>query len=116
MSILAVSNKLKWEYLEMCGFVRAHMSLSIVRSNTLFLRGARDKKAYIRPRPNMEDGAVMTLLEPWRVQIPQRLGRQRLGIRAYGGGLNKQRRRKTALIGRGEATYTYSRDKRGFGV
>ena len=42
-----LSNKLKQEYLEMCGFVRARMSLSVVRSNTLLLCGARDKEAYI---------------------------------------------------------------------
>ena len=29
--------KLKWEYSEMCGFVRARMSLAIVRSNILLL-------------------------------------------------------------------------------
>ena len=40
-----LSNKLKREYLEMCGFVRARMSLSIVISNTLLLHGARDKEA-----------------------------------------------------------------------
>ena len=61
------SNKLKQEYSDMCGFVRAWMSLSIVRSNTLLLRGARDKEAYIGQRPNLEDGAVMALLAPWRV-------------------------------------------------
>ena len=38
-----ISNKLKWEYLEMCGFIRAWMSLVIVISNTLILSGARDK-------------------------------------------------------------------------
>ena len=31
----------------MCGFVRAIMSLAIVRSNTLSLQGARNKEAYI---------------------------------------------------------------------
>ena len=41
------SNKLKREYSEMCGFVRARMSLAIVISKTLLLRGARDKEAYI---------------------------------------------------------------------
>ena len=64
---LLVSNKLKQVYLEMCGFVRAHMSLAIVRSNILLLRGARDKETYIRQIPNLEDGAVMALLAPWRV-------------------------------------------------
>ena len=32
-----LSNKLKREYLEMCGFVRARMALAIVRANTLLL-------------------------------------------------------------------------------
>ena len=32
-----LSNKLKQEYSEMCGFVRAKMSLVIVRFNTLLL-------------------------------------------------------------------------------
>ena len=31
-----LSNKLKREYLEMCGFVRACVSLTIERSSTLF--------------------------------------------------------------------------------
>ena len=34
-----LSYKLKREYSEMCGFVRARMSLAIVRSNSLLLRG-----------------------------------------------------------------------------
>ena len=34
-----LSYKLKQEYSEMCGFVRARMSLEIVRSNSLLLRG-----------------------------------------------------------------------------
>ena len=40
-----LSNKPKQEHLEMCDFVRAQMSLTIVRSNTILLRGARDKEA-----------------------------------------------------------------------
>ena len=44
---LLLSNKLKQEYLEMYGFVRACMSLVIVISNTLLLRDARNKDAYI---------------------------------------------------------------------
>ena len=63
---LLLSNNLKWEYLEMCGFVRARMSLAIVRSNTLLLAGARNKDAYILQRPDLEDGAVMSLFAPWR--------------------------------------------------
>ena len=42
---LLLSNNLKWEYSDMCGFIRAQMSLAIVRSNTLLLRGARYKDA-----------------------------------------------------------------------
>ena len=38
-----LSYKLKREYSKMCGFVRARMSLEIVRSNSLLLRGPRDK-------------------------------------------------------------------------
>ena len=40
---LLLSNKLKQEYLEMCGFVKSQMSLVIVRSNTLVICGTRDK-------------------------------------------------------------------------
>ena len=61
-----LSNKPKPEYSEMCGFVRVHMSIVIVRSKTLLLRGARDKEAYIPHRPNLEDVSVMALLVPWR--------------------------------------------------
>ena len=43
-----LSNKLKREYLDMCGFLRDWMPLAIVRSNTPLLCGARDKEAYIR--------------------------------------------------------------------
>ena len=50
----------------MCGFVRAQMSLAIVRSNTLLLHGARDKEAYIRQIPNMGYGIVMALIVPWK--------------------------------------------------
>ena len=56
----------KREYSEMCSFVRARMSLAIVRSNSLLLRGPRDKGARIRQRPELTDGAVMPLLPPWR--------------------------------------------------
>ena len=43
-----LSYKLKREYSEMCGFLWAIMSLAIVRSNSLILRGPRDKWARIR--------------------------------------------------------------------
>ena len=61
---LLLSNNTKQEFLEMCGFVRAWMSLAIVISNTLLLYGARDKETYNQKRPNMEDGSVMALLAP----------------------------------------------------
>ena len=43
-----LSYKLKREYSEMCGFVRAGMSLAIVRSNSLLLCVPRDKGERIR--------------------------------------------------------------------
>ena len=61
-----LSYKLNQEYSEMCGFVRARMSLAIVRSNSLLLPGPRDKGARIRKQPELIDGAVMALLAPWR--------------------------------------------------
>ena len=61
-----LSYKMKQEYSEMCGFVQARMSLEIVRSNSLLLRGPHDKVARIRQRPELTDGAVMSLLAPWR--------------------------------------------------
>ena len=64
-----ISNNLKQEYLEMCGFVRARMSLAIVISNTLLLRGSIDKDAYIFQRPDMEDGEVMALFAIWRFYV-----------------------------------------------
>ena len=42
-----LSYKLKREYSEMCGFVKARMSLVIVRSDNLLLRGLRDKDSRI---------------------------------------------------------------------
>ena len=42
-----ISYKLNQEYSEMCGFVQARMSLEIVRSNSLLLRGPREKGARI---------------------------------------------------------------------
>ena len=63
---LLLRNKLKREYLEMCGFVRACLSLVIVSSNTLFLRGAREKEACIRHITILEDGAMIALLAPWQ--------------------------------------------------
>ena len=61
-----LSYKLKREYLEMCGFVWVRMSLAIVRSNSLILRGPRVKGARIWQRPELTDGSVMALIAPWR--------------------------------------------------
>ena len=61
-----LSYKLKREYSEMCGFVRASMSLAIVRSNILLPRGPRGKGVRIWQRSELMDGAVMALLTPWR--------------------------------------------------
>ena len=48
--VALLSYKLKREYSEMCGFVRARMSLAIVRSNNLLLRGPHDKGTLIWKR------------------------------------------------------------------
>ena len=64
-SAALLSYKLKREFSEMCGFVRARMSLAIVRSNSLILCGPRDKGARIWLRQELTDGAVMVLLAPW---------------------------------------------------
>ena len=61
-----LSYKLKREYSEMCGFVRARMSLVIVRSNSLLLRCPHEKGARIWQQPELTDGTVMPLLAPWR--------------------------------------------------
>ena len=59
-----LSYNMNWEYSEMCGFVRARMSLAIVRSSSLLLRGPRNKGARIWQRPDLTDGRVMALLAP----------------------------------------------------
>ena len=50
-----LSYKLKREYSEMCGFVRARMSLVIVMSNSLLLRGPRDKGVPIRQLRSLQN-------------------------------------------------------------
>ena len=70
---LLISNKLKRKYSELCGFVRDQMSLAIVRSDTLFLRGAKEKETYIHQRPYLADGVLMALLALWRGQGPRTL-------------------------------------------
>ena len=61
-----LSYKLKQEYSEMCDFVKVSISLAIVRSNSLLLRGPRDKEALIHQRPDLTDGTVMELITPWQ--------------------------------------------------
>ena len=61
-----LSYKLKQEYSEMCGFVRASISLEIVRSNSLLLRGPCNKRVCIWQQTDLTDGAVLALLAPWR--------------------------------------------------
>ena len=51
-----LSNNLKQEYLEMCGIVRARVSLAVVISNTLLLYSAREREAYICQRPDLVNG------------------------------------------------------------
>ena len=46
-----LSYKMKRVYYDICGFVRARISLAIVRSNSLLLCGPRDKGARILDRP-----------------------------------------------------------------
>ena len=64
-----LSYKMKREYYKMRGFVRARMSLEIVRSNSLLLRGPHNKGARICQQSELTDGAVMALLAPWRGEI-----------------------------------------------
>ena len=52
--------------MEMCGLLKARMSLEIMRSNTFLLRGAREKEVYIHQIPDLEYGAVIALLTLWR--------------------------------------------------
>jgi len=54
-----LASKMDRPYSEMCGFVRSRMSLAIVRSNTLLLRGQRAHRAL---RPVLEDGSSFTAL------------------------------------------------------
>ena len=61
-----LSYKLEREYSEICSFVWARISLAIVRSNILLLRGPRDKEECIRRRPELLEGAVVALLARWQ--------------------------------------------------
>ena len=62
-----LSYKLKREYSEICGFVGVRMSLAIVRSNSLILRGPFKKGEHIRQRSELKYWVVMALLASWRV-------------------------------------------------
>ena len=60
-----LSYNMKLEYSEMCAFLNARMSLAIVRSNSLLLRGPHDKGVTIWQQPELIYGAVMAMLAPW---------------------------------------------------
>ena len=49
----------KWDrqYSEMVGFVRGRMALSVIRANTMLLRGSRSSRRFCRP--DIQDGAGM---------------------------------------------------------
>ena len=61
-----LAHRWKREYSEMCGYVRARMSLATARANTLLLRGARDSHGRQEHRPVFEDGAGVSCMENWR--------------------------------------------------
>ena len=65
--VTLLSYKLKHEYSEMCGFVRARISLTIVRSDSLLLRDPQGKGAHIQHQLELKDRAVMALLVPCQV-------------------------------------------------
>ena len=54
-----LANKHDRQYSEMVGFVRSRMSLAIIRSNTMLLRGARQGRAF---RPELDDSAAFDAL------------------------------------------------------
>lgn len=55
----------KWarEYSEMVAFVRARMALSVVRANSLLLRGSRVRRSRT---PCIDEGAAMDGWQTWR--------------------------------------------------
>ena len=57
---------LKQEYSKICDFVRVSMSLAIVRSNSLTLRGPQYNEVRIHKKQELTYGSVMVLLMPWR--------------------------------------------------
>ena len=54
-----LATKMDRRYSEMVGFVRARMSLAVIRSNTLLLRGARVGRAF---RPDIADAAAFNAM------------------------------------------------------
>lgn len=48
-------------YSAVCGFMRAHMSIAIVRATHLCLRGSRIPTSFMSHRPQWEDGAGLNL-------------------------------------------------------
>jgi hypothetical protein len=59
----ALSYKWQREYSEMVAFVRARMALSVVRANTLLLRGSRSRR---NRRTQIDEGAAMEGWQAWR--------------------------------------------------
>jgi hypothetical protein len=59
----ALSTKWCREYSEMVAFVRARMALSVVRSNSLLLRGSRVRRSRT---PRIDEGAAMDGWQTWR--------------------------------------------------
>ena len=62
---LAALLAFKWkrEYSEMVGYVRARMALSIVRANTLLIRGTRERRMHTHA--SISDGAAMMGWQTW---------------------------------------------------
>jgi hypothetical protein len=50
--------KWKKEYSEMVGYIQMRMCMSVLRANTLLIRGSRERRS--RGRPFLDDGAAMT--------------------------------------------------------
>ena len=55
-----LANKWKREYSGVCGYVRSRLSIALVRTTSMCLRGARDPTAY-RPTATFESGAGLRL-------------------------------------------------------
>jgi hypothetical protein len=57
--------KWKREYSEMVGYVRTRMCMSVLRANTLLIRGSRERRS--RSNPHLDDGAAMAGWRHWRM-------------------------------------------------